>query len=687
MKKSIVKQGIVFCLVGILMMFVFVAQAQENKVGYTFGEGENIATLCADDLGGCYIATENHLYYIKDNMQKIEAQVQNVREMVYGEGELYAITENHEIVMLKDAHTWQVLGQNTQAKGTLYLCRMSYAQRHIYYMYKDENDLRVLYDYDIEKNTFTDISPFANIDNSYFFHHKGTNTLCTISYDETMGQKCILKYDIEKAQMCAPVPLSDIEFGILNIYYDAFSDTVYLTTRNALYRADFIGNVTKVLEEKGLSRILPLSDGKFVCLDTGGVTIYPVYKTEQKSSTKKLTVMGFSSLYNDAFEKAKGVSVTNRKTQDKSMMEQIAETLITQDDQVDIFFLWAEDGLERIERKKYYVDLSQSEVLVNASKELFPAFLKAVKTEENVLCAWPFFASPSFLFADEKVLAQYQLKVPCSFDELLNLIPQVYASNLLEEQGYVMFDTMMCNREDLFRYFVQQYMRFAQLQGNLSFESEQFMHIAKRICTEIPLEDPVVRSEEGLESPLFSLMAQSNALQENYSAPFKISAQENSAFRVPLMVMVINPYSKNQAEAFDYIEFMATKRTVEDYALYATMTEPKADTYMQEQYQTTCDLLRAEEKKQTKDKKKIHELEQEKEMYKENLFIVSQKAIDQYHVFSTQFVVPVQQEIAFSDKMEKLILRVIQDHMPLEQFAQKADAYVKMVHEEQGVGE
>ena len=67
-----------------------------------------------------------------------------------------------------------------------------------------------------------------------------------------------------------------------------------------------------------------------------------------------------------------------------------------------------------------------------------------------------------------------------------------------------MFDTISCCREDLFRTFVRQYIRESQMRGQTpSFSDTEFLRIAKRILTEIPLTDPFPRGEDGEESPLF----------------------------------------------------------------------------------------------------------------------------------------------------------------------------------------
>ena len=58
---------------------------------------------------------------------------------------------------------------------------------------------------------------------------------------------------------------------------------------------------------------------------------------------------------------------------------------------------------------------------------------------------------------------------------------------------------------------------------------------------------------------------------------------------------------------------------------------------------------------------------------------MSQHAIDNYHGLSDSFVVLLEEDITQSQRMEMLLSRVLEGSLPLNQFSQSADEYVRMM--------
>ena len=647
-------------------------------------EGETVSTFCTDTDGGFYLLTTYSLYHYRMGQDAVlQGERLGDRNELAGiyfyRDVLYGITQTHTAVY-HDQGNWLILGKNSNAKDELHRCHVTAANGRLFYTYKEDQgtdeDIVCMYAFDLssgvgeEMQAFDGIEIYADEQKNCLYHLSAANVGALYTLNLENGD------ELQRIEESIP--------PFLNSYYSAATQIFYMTTRDGLYSWDGQNAVELRWKVKGVSRIIPLSNGGIVVVDATNLSVYDFQASVNTASS--ISVMGFQSVYQRMFTQSSGIEVNEVKQGSSTMVDEIAQRLTNHDSTVDIYAIWSDMGFSAIKKKGYYTNLSQSEALTSASLELYPAIREVIQDADGTLVAWPFFAYTHLMTEDREILQAYHFEIPSSYDDLLDLIPQIWDSGLLEENGYVMFDTISCCREDLFRTFVRQYIRESQMRGQTpSFSDTEFLRIAKRILTEIPLTDPFPRGEDGEESPLFMLDCVSNRLLEATHAPLAVTAMDTPAVEVELLLLVINPYSEKKNEAIQYLEYLSAKRTTEDYALFTTMTDPAIDPVIHKQYEEACEALEAEKAlAQTEPdipahQEKISALSDEVMALKQQQVLVSQHAIDNYHGLSDSFVVLLEEDITQSQRMEMLLSRVLEGSLPLNQFSQSADEYIRMM--------
>lgn len=651
---------------------------------FTLPEGETVSAFCADDEGGFYVLSSSAIYHWRDGVQDAQSAWVSARDDVVGlcccEGTLYGMTREHTAVRF-DGQAWNILGRNTDGRDELTSCHMAAACGKIFYTYNEsQGDLTIshLISIDIATGEAKECPAFDGIE---------------LYADEAQG--CV--YHLSPARVgtlqvfdTANGTLREEEINglpaFLNSYYDPTTQTFYVTTREGIYRYQRAAKTVELLwAVKRASRIIPLRGGRIAVVTFQAISVYDL----QQSAAAAITVMGYESVHERAFAQQSGIAVEHREMAYATMMDEVAQRIAAQDSGVDIYAVWSDEGFFTLRDKGYFTDLSQDAALSGTLPDLFPAFQQAIKTADGRIAAWPVFAYTHLMAEEASLLDAYQLKVPATFDELLDLIPRILDSGMLEDNGYVMFDTFACNRDDLLRLFLRQYVRDAQMQGQLPvFSDERFLRLAQRILTEMPAVDPVPRSEEGEESPLFMLNCVSNSPREEQHTPLSISRDSPAAVEVQLLMLVVNPYSEHQQEAIRYLEFLSEKRSMADYLLYAAMEEPYLDAALHQQYEEACAALaEAESSIPAPEDAATHQeqltaLRNQADALAAQQVIVSQEAIDSYHALSSAFVVVQDEDITQGQRMQTLLSELLGGQLSLEQFAQQADEYVRMRAEE-----
>ena len=401
-----------------------------------------------------------------------------------------------------------------------------------------------------------------------------------------------------------------------------------------------------------------------------------------------ITVLGFGTPYSQDFTRQTGIAVTEIQPRGGDSMDKLATAMVTREDSVDLYAFYAKDGLLSLKEKGYFVDLSTSPVLSAAIHELYPALSTAIRYQSQI-AAWPAAATVSFRGMDEYMMTENQMQSPVTWEEALDLIAALESREVFAADVAAPFAQWNYRREDILKYFVQEYLlaRTANAQA-ITFDSPDFRRVAGRIMAQVPKQDPYPRSE-GWEDTLFSVVG-SNVDWGRFELPLKISHEDPGYLPMNARLLVVNPYSKNQEAAKRYLEFLATKRTREDYGMYRSLTAPIIDQEYNRRWEEAVGALEKMEHEQLPEGEQLHRQQQLTRLREEvktleiSRYQVSRESIDSYQAFAPLFVVLEDPLILYNERLGQLVDRLVAGGLDLEGFIREADQYIHLVMRERG---
>ena len=404
--------------------------------------------------------------------------------------------------------------------------------------------------------------------------------------------------------------------------------------------------------------------------------------------TGEISVLGYlTPRYDDDFTRATGIAVYKAQRQGGSTMDDVATAILTQDGSVDIFAIWTEEGLEYFKEKGFFYDLNASSILRDALGEMFPVLQRAMKTEDGRIAAWPVEAHVTLMTQNTETLRSQGFTEIVTWDEALDVIERLGEVSFFQDNNCVPFNICPYDRKSVLSYFVQEYMfRFYADDAAITFDTPAFRGMAEKILETVPLNDPYPR-KDGYEDTLFD-SSTSERIRATLLAPLRISEDEATRINATFLVLIVNPYSPHQEDALRYIEYMATKKTVEDYAIYASMNEPLVDEAILRQLNALQEKMAAEQAKkpdpalEREHLDMLARLEEEQAYLLDNLYIVSDEDIRCYAALSDDFVILENSELLYNEMIESLIAQTAYGAISLDRFIASADGYIQMVMEE-----
>ncbi len=651
-------------------------------------ETQSIAGIYTDQNNGVYILTSEALYHWdaeknQSECEMVTADVENIAVLVAATDRLYAVRTDHEIVYwVGDA--WAMLRESQPDKPELRNGKADAAYDRLFYTYRDENDRIYLQSFEFSTGNVEEQIGFPQ--RQFCYDAQLDRLVCLSDEQSEEGEMLLLSYDYRTGKVDGSYPIRRLNANIKAWAYNAKEGMYYFSTRDRVYQYALNGSAEVFCNEqsgimtafgKGQIALVGFQDGWEV----------QVFGASENETT--LVMLNHYTVYADDFTRQTGIQVVSQNVQGESAMWDISQLMSTRDPSVDIFAFFMDEGLEQVKRKGYFASLDGSAVLAQAENELYPAIARHLRTENGVLAVWPVYAEALYRMTDTAMLNKYGYEAPTTFDELLDIIPAILESDLLRDEEYVLFDTMAYTRGDMFVYLVQNYMLTCMTKGvQVDFNTDTFRHLAQRVLTEPGETDPCPRGEEGTEEALFALTCGCNVITPNILPPLRLS-EEDGGILTDVTVLAVNPYSEHQQEAIAFLEFMATKRTAEDYGLYASMTEPLAYPGAQEH----LDDLRAQESAllaqtdgmdETERQDKLAALRLEIADAETYLYQVSPETIANYHRLSEQFVVLEEAMAVDGQRLQGLIAMTAEGDFPLEDFIRQANEYVWMVEAERG---
>lgn len=502
--------------------------------------------------------------------------------------------------------------------------------------------------------------------------------LCTLLYDSDQTQ--LYRFDLEKNKATKEKLTFIGSLYISSIARDK-DGTYYATVHNwdtgekTLQSGKTIGDLAPIASIMSADQAVPVEGD---CLLVDGHSIYSYHLMENIKLT--LVTSGVSSMFDTAFTLDTGIAV-------KSSEMSAADILNAKNGDVDIIaFRPAEDPTLRVVKKKgYFVDLNQSEVLKSFAERMYPSISKHLYTEDGQLVGLFDGIDPIFLGCEDYLLEENGLSIPTTYGEMLDQVKVLDDAGVFGE-SYMPFDFFEYSRYSVTREVMQRFMLEQEVLGNkLDFDNDELRALLEKIVTELPSESPYAYADmpiyygtgygglpEVLEQPCLRIGPSSPITLECYAT-----------------VLIVNPYSKHQAEAIQYLEYILTKfyHNVGDteYYLFADMTEPVINEYGQERLEKIKarlkELAALEATVEVKDE--IAALEQERTWLEENPYSTSPEQIANWQEMVKYLAIP--EDTLFSnEQLDTLVKRLTDGNLPVDDFLRECNKYIQMVYTERG---
>lgn len=666
--------------------------AESNPAPYfTLEKDTSIESMASDQQGGVYLLTQKGLFYLSDANHDtgvlLNQEALEIAGIVCESDVLYAITSLHEMLRF-NAGVWEKIGKAEQYQDTFHLAQMTAGDGHIYYSFREEenNDRVHVMDFHIQSASFSEMTDFSCW---WIGYDESRHVLMSVDLNhesetdhDAPASYAVLRYDPSRQQTLEPVSIPNL-YGVFWQTCNTQTGTIYFsTTDNHVLSWNADQGLQNIAVAKRSGKMVSLSDGRVLLVDMDEQGRWFLHSVGQQHTTVTLTVQGYENEKNVAFTQQTGIDL--RLAQDTTDMEAIAELMVMQNSEIDLFAVRTENGLNLVKDKGFFADLSQNAVLRDAAVRMYPAVTRPVMTENGMMAAFPVVAQPCFLDINAEALASVSIPLPQTWDDLLDVLPQVLDSDLMQED-YVPFDTIACNRLEVLQRFVRDYMLSMQInQRPVDFAQEDFRRIAERILREVPKEDPCPRGDEGTEEALFALDTVPVPIMAGLSLPLRVHAEDASAVFTSVLALVVNPYSKHQPEAFRYLEFLANLHDPRSYAHIASMTEPTFYPGQQAVLEEARARLAAEEQRAVSEadarghQDEIERLREEVRELEQSCYMVSPKDIAWYQSVAPYLIATDQPLITADESFQTLVAQLAEGKMSLDQFAEKANANIRM---------
>lgn len=522
--------------------------------------------------------------------------------------------------------------------------------------------------------------PFSVDEGSGSVFRMGNELVCFDCDYETGVDYCLFRFDPAQGR----VEKQAVEIGVpgipLNIAYDADSGLYWVislenrgnTRYQALYSGPSLHDLHAAASPVAGWRLLA-GGNDCILLESERMMSYRC----AADAADKLTLANFHTEYDSGYAARQGVMIATVETD-------IARMLTMRDESFDLFALSTAQApnLKTVKEKEYFVDLSQNETLKSRSEALYPGIAKALRTEDGRLAAWVLDAQPYMFYADEEFLAQYGFSAPATLGELLDQMKVLMAEDAFEDGEHVPFGEMPYQREDLMNYAVRRYIFEQEIQGKkLSFDDPALREILERIIREVPEADPYP-AVTGEESFVYSTYYVQLPISKDAKMPLKISADSPAAIETYTRVVIVNPFSRHQDAAIQYLAYLAQQADEKAYTVYRDQTEPLKNAYVQsrlEQTEQKISKMKAQENA-SELTDAIQAQEEERDALMQSLYLVDAEDIAAWQRDGMAML--VQDESLFTAQLSDFVHRLAAGGMTVDTFIRECDRYISMVYAE-----
>ncbi len=509
----------------------------------------------------------------------------------------------------------------------------------------------------------------------------------------------------------------------LGLVYDAASDSIYLLGSAEISRRDAQGQ-TQVCAYLSSSQLWGFSAGQLLLLGQDRIAvgsmdgIYLRGTDPSQLPSQRLTIYGSyeSPTHRKAARAMNEIPLSFPSTKWFSTAQELGQALVSGEDDIDLLFLTpSQIDLDMLMRKGYAADLSGSQILKDFVAKTYPQMQK-VGSLDGKLMLVPVEVNPQAMGYFPKVFEKVGAKVPESFPELVDLIDR-WSSDYAQEHPDVIPMAEASYGQYLLLRALYLYRDYSGYTGEeFSFSSPMLMEMmrlalsadTKDLDSNVDMSSPEAQTFwnelynreqllEGYGNLDPQMLTQITAYQDEghsfMSSPLVISAKEGGPkiTQLSLTLMMVNPKSKHLDVAIryaeNYVKSLDGKTLLMlDPSLNEPVEEPEYDKMLKQMDEGLESFEKAVAAAEGADKTQMEEqlasVKADMDKQKERMrWQVTADAIKEYRGYlETSYVPGYDLQMIFSvESMQKLLTRLINKQIPLEQFANEADGMLRLM--------
>ena len=412
--------------------------------------------------------------------------------------------------------------------------------------------------------------------NSWCFYQDGSVLLNYGHYTNETSESVLHTLNLEteeEAPLCTVTGKS-----IYSMVYDEAKDTLYFACNGELCRmkgadASTIESISALAVNNGDGQPTFLTDdGRYLTGDYQTV----VLRGTDPSQRAEISLTVYSS-YNSYVQNAAytfGNTHSNVEVVMATSYEDVVQAMMNQSDAVDIYVLSVSDpGYAALLERGYLADLSSSDKITNFVNSVYPG-LQDVLIRDGKVVALPVELYTSCMsYSPKAAEALGVTELPTSWLELFRFLAEDAPALLESHEGYNIlptYNTAEDMRNQLFTQMFQDYMLYLEKEDvEFAFDTD-LMHslldaFEKIDFTKLGLmedydDDDSVSYSSDDDKTLFSTWGTVDCQMYNMTStstlPLMLSlgTEDSPRLRAEMSVAFVNPYSKNQEAAIEYLE-------------------------------------------------------------------------------------------------------------------------------------
>lgn len=412
--------------------------------------------------------------------------------------------------------------------------------------------------------------------NSWCFYQDGSVLLNYGHYTDETSESVLHTLNLdteEEAPLCTVT-----DKYIYSMVYDEAKDTLYFACNGELCRmkgadASTIESISALAVNNGDGQPTFLTDdGRYLTGDYQTV----VLRGTDPSQRAEISLTVYSS-YNSYVQNAAytfGNTHSNVEVVMATSYEDVVQAMMNQSDAVDIYVLSVSDpGYAALLERGYLADLSSSDKISNFVNSVYPG-LQDVLIRDGKVVALPVELYTSCMsYSPKAAEALGVTELPTSWLELFRFLAEDAPALLESHEGYNIlptYNTAEDMRNQLFTQMFQDYMLYLEKEDvEFAFDTD-LMHslldaFEKIDFTKLGLmedydDDDSVSYSSDDDKTLFSTWGTVDCRVYNMTStstlPLMLSlgTEDSPRLRAEMSVAFVNPYSKNQEAAIEYLE-------------------------------------------------------------------------------------------------------------------------------------